>query len=112
MIGPQPIHHVQVGKTILVKISKPRVATPTSIPQVQHRGNVLEYVSAQIFVENAVFRPVRVEMPGKGVLAGHIIATPPELFGRITSNVDQEKIQQPIIIEIKEYGGGGMSHII
>jgi hypothetical protein len=34
------------------------------------------------------------------------------LFGRITSNVDQEKIQQPIIIEIKEYGGGGMSHII
>src|SRR5580704_441391 len=107
--------HVQQGlarPTITVQIGEACVATPAARIESHFRGDILELIVAQIFVENRVLEPFGMEVAGKRVLQADVSSFWSFFVGGIDADIADEQIDQTIVIIIKEESSGRMSNQI
>src|SRR6185503_9031502 len=101
----------EIGPAILVHVAERRIAAPTNVLQVHFFGNVLEFSSAEILIQNALLAAFRFQMARESVLIRQKKTASTFLVRGVGANVHHEQIEQTIVVEIEKYRAGRMTDI-
>ena len=112
MIVALHVEEVKIGKTVLVQVGESGIATPGTITQVHLFGNVFEMSAADVLVEDAELGSLRIQVAIEGIGHRQVITTAAFLIGGVNPDVGQQQVQQPVVVEVKEYRARGVTDVV
>ncbi len=114
LIVAEHVEHVEIGPAIGIDVDHAGIARPRPIAQAGGGGDIDEAVVPLVVEEDALLRPLGLEVAGEGILEGHVIpraAVAGDGVGRIAADVDEEQIEPAVVVVVEEDGGRRMADV-
>src|ERR1035441_3889025 len=102
MIRAHHIQKVDVGPAIAIDIRNGGISAPTMRSEPHRRGHVLQFVVAQIAIEDRVLESLWIHMAGKRVRQSCKLALSALLLRRVLPHVAYQKIEPAIVVVVEK----------
>ena len=108
VIRPHHIEEVEIGKAIAVEVGESCISTPSLRFQANQPGDVSKPAVAEVPVEHRSFEALGVHVPGEGIGQAEVLTLRPFCIGRVTADVANQKVEQPVVVVIDEDASRGV----
>ena len=122
-VAPLHVQHIQVNPAIVIRVQGRRVTTPRFVGNPQLRRNFPKAILPLVVIQQTGLRPLRVQVPHKGVFVPHVIrvalaprgcfgpATAAHLLGGEPPHIRDEQIEPPVAVIVEKLGRRRMPDI-
>src|SRR5262249_22148645 len=103
------VQNEQARKTVAAKIGECCISAPTSWPQANLCGYILELVVTDILVENWILISLRMQVSSESIRQPYVLTLLTSLVAGVATHIANQQVEQPIIVVVEENSPGRMA---